>query len=470
MSKTFARRMFLFVPVALLLALGNSTAVGQVIKGTALYKERIALPPEAVFEATLEDITRADAPAEVLGKARLEPAGQPPLRFEITYDRNRIQPGHSYVVRARVTHEGRLLYTSDRIYPVLTRGHGNSVDTLLRSVSAKRESLKSSGSPLGELPSTFAGQLPCADCEGIRWHLDLLPDQTFQLRLTYLGKPQEQSVDEIGRWKVVGDRRVLRLVGGSETRESFEILDTKTLRKLDKEGKSIESTLNYELKRSQVFAPIEPKLALTGMYLYLADAGLITVCAMGWKLPVATEGDNAALETACTKARRKPGEPLLVSLEGRIVQRQPMEGPGPRPTVVVDRFEGVWPGETCSPPFSTAELRDTSWKLTRLNGAPVAVGFKQREPHIVLHSKEQRFAGSGGCNRIMSSYKLDGEKLSFGKMAMTKMACPEGMEQEKEFVATLQRVRRWKITGQHLDLFDEAGKKVARLQAAYLRH
>ena len=215
----------------------------------------------------------------------------------------------------------------------------------------KRPSPKSSGSPLGELPATFAGQLPCADCEGILWHLDLLPDQTFQLRLTYLGKPQEQSVDDIGRWRVGGDHRVLRLVGGRETLESFEIFDPKTLRKLDREGKSIESTLNYELKRSEVFAPIEPKLALTGMYVYQADAGLITVCSTGWKLPVATEGDNAALEAAYSKARRQPGEALLVSLEGRIVPRQPMEGPGPRPTVVVDRFQGVWPGETVRFPF-----------------------------------------------------------------------------------------------------------------------
>jgi copper homeostasis protein (lipoprotein) len=470
MSKTFNRGLFLFVTVTLLLAWGNSTAVAQVIKGTALIKERIALPPEAGFEATLEDISRADAPAGILGRARLEPAGQAPFRFEITYDGDLILPAHSYAVRARVTHEGRLLYTTDRIYPVLTRGHGNSVEVLLRAVPAKRPSPKSSGSPLGELPATFTGQLPCADCEGIHWHLDLLPDQTFQLRLTYLGKPQERSFDDIGRWQVGADLRVLRLAGGRETSENFEILETKTLRKLDKEGKPIQSTLNYKLKRSQAFAPIEPKLPLSGMYMYMADAGLITLCTTGWKLPVATEGDNVALEAAYTKTRRKPGEPLLVSLEGRIVPRQPMEGPGPRPTVVVDRFEGIWPAETCGSPFASAKLQDTYWKLTRLQGAPVKVGLKQREPHIVLHAREQRFAGSGGCNRIMGGYKLDGKKISFGQVAMTKMACPEGMEQEKEFVDILNRVRRWQIHGEHLELFDEAGKRVARLQAIYLLH
>lgn len=469
MLRIFPQRGHLLAAMILFLGAASSVAASQVITGTALYRERLALPPGAVFEATLEDISRADAPAEIIGTARLEPAGQPPFRFEISYAGSRIQPDRSYAVRARVTHAGRLLYTTDRIYPVLTRGHGNAVELLLHPVPAKRPSPKSSGLPLGELPATFAGELPCADCEAVRWHLDLLSDQTFQLRLTYLGKPQELMKDEIGRWRVERDRQVLSLVGGGGTHESFQIIDPKTLRKLDKEGKSIESTLNYELKRRDLFAPIEPKLALTGMCVYFADAGLITLCPTGWKLPVATEGDNAALEAAYSKARRQPGEPLLVSLEGRIVPRQPMEGPGPRPTVVVDRFTGVWPGETCGSPLSTAKLQDTYWKLTRLNGAPVTVGFKQREPYLVLHAKEQRLAGSGGCNRLMGSYQLDGEKISFGKMGMTRMACPEGMKQEQEFVAALQRARSWKISGQHLELFDEAGTQVARFEAVALK-
>jgi putative lipoprotein len=140
MLRIFPQRRLMLAAMALFLAAASSEAASQVITGTALYRERLALPPGAVFEATLEDISRADAPAEVLGTARLEPAGQPPFRFEISYDRNRIQPNHSYAVRARVSHEGRLLYTTDRLYPVLTRGHGNSVDLLLRAVPTKRPS------------------------------------------------------------------------------------------------------------------------------------------------------------------------------------------------------------------------------------------------------------------------------------------------------------------------------------------
>jgi uncharacterized lipoprotein YbaY len=89
------------------------------LEGTAAYRERIALPPDAVFEAVLQDISRADAPAKVLGRAIIDPAGQPPFRFEIAYDDAAVQPGRRHTVRASVRHQGRLLFTTDRAYPVL---------------------------------------------------------------------------------------------------------------------------------------------------------------------------------------------------------------------------------------------------------------------------------------------------------------------------------------------------------------
>ncbi len=47
---------------------------------TASFRERIVLAPGAVFVATLEDVSRADAKAEVLGEVRIDDAGNPPYR------------------------------------------------------------------------------------------------------------------------------------------------------------------------------------------------------------------------------------------------------------------------------------------------------------------------------------------------------------------------------------------------------
>jgi heat shock protein HslJ len=45
-----------------------------------------------------------------------------------------------------------------------------------------------------------------------------------------------------------------------------------------------------------------------------------------------------------------------------------------------------------------------------------------------------RVAGSGGCNRVMGSFEVDGDQLRFGRMGSTRMSCPDGMEQERRFL------------------------------------
>ena len=70
-------------------------------------------------------------------------------------------------------------------------------------------------------------------------------------------------------------------------------------------------------------------------------------------------------------------------------------------------------------------------------------------------------SGSGGCNRITGGYESNGDKLTFGQMASTMMACASGMETEQNFLKALGEVKRWKIAGHELELMDGAGKVVA---------
>ena len=69
----------------------------------------------------------------------------------------------------------------------------------------------------------------------------------------------------------------------------------------------------------------------------------------------------------------------------------------------------------------------------------------------------------------MGSYELNGDTLTFGQMAGTMMACLEGMDTEKAFLEALGQVKKWKIVGQHLELFDAAGKLVARFEARHMK-
>ena len=115
--------------------LGEETKGEGSVKGTALCRERMALPPDAVFEATLEDISKADAPAEAIGRVRLDSPGNPPIHFQIRYDPSRIDPNHRYSVRGSIVVGSKLFFTTDQTYQVLTAGHGHEVELLLRRVA-----------------------------------------------------------------------------------------------------------------------------------------------------------------------------------------------------------------------------------------------------------------------------------------------------------------------------------------------
>jgi copper homeostasis protein (lipoprotein) len=333
---------------------------------------------------------------------------------------------------------------------------------------AAGENCTSEPEPLSELPASFEGELPCADCPGIHYRLDLFSDRVFFLRMTYLGRGAGAISDFLGTWALAAEKGRLSLFTGEKAPVFFRVVNADTLRKLDIEGHDIDSTLNYDLRRKEGLALLEVRVTMRGMYRYMADAALFEECVSGRRFQVAQEGDNLALERAYLDARREPGEPLLVSLQGRIAERPAMEGDAMVLTVVPERFLGVRPGETCGARRPTAKLENTYWKLTRLGNEPVLIGAMQREPHVVLHSADLRVAGFSGCNNINGSFKVDDDQISFGPMATTMLACVEGADTERAFLKALEGVSTWRVIGEHLDFLSSAGELVARFEARYM--
>lgn len=109
----------------------------SVITGTVTYRNRSALPPTAVIEVSLQDISLADAPAKVISTQRIEAGGQqPPFAYELPYDPAQIDPRMTYSVSARITEANELLFISDTVNPVLTRGAPmTDVDILVLAMS-----------------------------------------------------------------------------------------------------------------------------------------------------------------------------------------------------------------------------------------------------------------------------------------------------------------------------------------------
>jgi heat shock protein HslJ len=109
------------------------------------------------------------------------------------------------------------------------------------------------------------------------------------------------------------------------------------------------------------------------------------------------------------------------------------------------------------------DLEGVEWKLQ---------GF---EPEVDLEIPEEvsitmefsggvRVAGSAGCNRYFSSYKLDGNSLELSETGSTMMMCPpEIMELEQKFLGALQKVTEIELESGQL-LLTKDGEVLLRLE------
>lgn len=459
--------------------LGSMTmARADTLTGTALIRERIALPPGAVFEAVIEDVSRADAPAARLAATVIADMGQPPIAFSIDYDPTALDPRAIYALRATIRHEERLLFTTDTITRVLEdvgEGRGpQSVEVILKMVP--QDSTGDAGPALGahglRLPASFLGTLPCTDCEGIRHHLDLWPDQHYHLRREWLGRAEGTlRRDEIGRWYADPVRGAIVLFGASEMPLFWQVKGPDRLRQTDMAGNPIVSDLPLELESDGTLAPTELQgVFLLGRMTYMADAAVFEECLSGVRYPVAQEGDYLALERAYLDAAPAPGAPVVVHVEGGLAPRPSMEG-APRTSLIVERFIAARPDDACPGFDPQASLTDTYWRIDTLMAEAALSQPNRREPHIVMQSgPDRRFRATVGCNQIIGRYEVEGDDLTFGAAASTLMACPPPLDvNERRLRDVLSLTRKIRIEGQRLQLLDNDGMTLAELGAVYLR-
>lgn len=94
------------------------------VTGVVTYQQRIALPPDAIVIVQIQDVSLADAPAEVLGEQVIWPEGrQVPLPYQVKYNLGDIKKNHTYSMSARIENsDGKLLFISDTHTPVITGG------------------------------------------------------------------------------------------------------------------------------------------------------------------------------------------------------------------------------------------------------------------------------------------------------------------------------------------------------------
>ncbi|WOD38395.1 YbaY family lipoprotein [Nodosilinea sp. E11] len=106
------------------------------VTGTVTYLPRIAMPPNAVLDVTLVDVSRAGAPAIVLAsQSTVFGERQVPIPFELVYDPAQIDSRFTYAVQARIMVEGQLRFISTRRFAVITQGNPTNLEVRVDPVA-----------------------------------------------------------------------------------------------------------------------------------------------------------------------------------------------------------------------------------------------------------------------------------------------------------------------------------------------
>jgi putative lipoprotein len=109
----------------------NAGMTAATVTGSVSYRERIALPADALVVVQLRDVSRMDVAAKLISEQTIRPQHSVPIPFSLTYNSDEIDERMTYALFATIRGEGRLLFVTDRSYRVLTRGHPHHIDLIL---------------------------------------------------------------------------------------------------------------------------------------------------------------------------------------------------------------------------------------------------------------------------------------------------------------------------------------------------
>lgn len=113
------------------------------------------------------------------------------------------------------------------------------------------------------------------------------------------------------------------------------------------------------------------------------------------------------------------------------------------------------------PPAPANPLAGTRWNVVQFNtGAGISTLIGGSRINVEFGGNGQ-VTGNSGCNTFSGSYQVNGNRLSVGQLGGGMMNCPEPegvMQQEAEFLTTLQSAATFRIDGNRLEIQNGAGQ------------
>lgn len=137
-KSTVRRRSAVFALLALAMA-GCATlpeTAHATVRGRINYGEGMTLPPQAVIDIELTDVSQGGMPSKVVARVRMSAEEDGPIPFELSVPSARIDQQRTYALSARISFGGKTLYVNTTQMRVLTLGAPAKVDLCVERVTA----------------------------------------------------------------------------------------------------------------------------------------------------------------------------------------------------------------------------------------------------------------------------------------------------------------------------------------------
>jgi len=303
-----------------------------------------------------------------------------------------------------------------------------------------------------EIEGTYIGTIPCADCDGIIYELELNNDYTYKTTLTFKGKSNTPIVNE-GKFSFTKEY-LIELDANAGNMNYFKKLDDGILL-LDKNGMVIQGDLanNYKFMPKKEVSENMENIGMQKI-LMIKQAEGIDFYAIGnepsWSLdidfdkfihlksmngidfiapavaPVMAQDHNVKRYLSVTES----GEIIVQIIQGECIDN--MSGQKFSYQVTVDYKSSKETDYTsfnaCGMYVPDFRLHDI-WAIEEVNGIIInPLDYKKNAPNLEINVNEQRAFGSDGCNTFRGKVHNEENKLFFGPLASTMMACMENEE------------------------------------------
>lgn len=466
--------------VLLSAAVASAQTENAQVTGSVTFRERVALPPDAVIDVQLSDASVADIAGQTVAEVLINAEGrQVPVPFTLTYDPAKIDPSHRYSVRATIrSGDGMLMFSSTQAYPVLTHGAPSKTNLVLHTVghgakpgvAAKKQATH----------ATSEAAAPASQAATPTTSESAAPESTTAAPTTpEPEKPAVQAETQPAESSSAAEPTTSNPPGTP----SAPITPTEA------------ATAPPEKKptSAQTAAPAEPASppAVSESTPASHETTPQVSPATHQPTPPAQPSPPAVAEAPTAAPESKPAEvppspsepttppesktePTTTAPEANAAEpAAPLpEAPSATKRAELEAApEAAEPdGESSSRPERPAAnkaltpLADTQWKLIQLEGQVVVITPPQKPVTLAFSPEGRRIAGSAGCNSYLGTFTDDHGRLELHPGNMTMMMCadPAGTR-ERKFIAILRSADGYKISGDVL-LLTNNGKTVAKFQ------